>query len=148
VGKTTLGLIAATSLRRSFIDCDAIFSTLHGPISNFVNSHGWSAFRDAETQILKKLLEDHPKDFVIACGGGVVEREVNRDLLKRFKGEGGTIVHVVRDKDETVRYLVDESARYVDQTLNVTVVADVSCSTQTFLGRRNSTCLGTKNPIL
>ncbi|GAA6012723.1 hypothetical protein JCM11491_002542 [Sporobolomyces phaffii] len=111
VGKTTLGLIAATSLRRSFIDCDAIFSTLHGPISNFVNSHGWSAFRDAETLILKKLLQDHPKDFVIACGGGVVERELNRQLLQQFKDRGGTIVHVVRDKDETVRYLVDESAR-------------------------------------
>ncbi|GAA5932302.1 uncharacterized protein JCM15063_001184 [Sporobolomyces koalae] len=111
VGKTTLGLIAATSLRRSFIDCDAIFSTLYGPISTFVNTRGWSAFREAETQILAKLLSDHPKDYVIACGGGVVEREANRDLLKAFRERGGTIVHVVRDKDETVRYLVDETAR-------------------------------------
>ncbi|GAA5996741.1 hypothetical protein JCM5350_008370, partial [Sporobolomyces pararoseus] len=111
VGKTTLGLIAATSLRRAFVDLDAAFSNLHGPISTFVNTHGWSAFRDAETKILRKILEDHPKDFVIACGGGVVEREVNRDLLRKFKDEGGTIVHVVRDKEETVRYLVDESAR-------------------------------------
>ena len=111
VGKTTLGLIAATSLRRAFVDLDAAFSNLHGPISTFVNTHGWSAFRDAETKILRKILEDHPKDFVIACGGGVVEREVKRDLLRKFKDEGGTIVHVVRDKEETVRYLVDESAR-------------------------------------
>lgn len=111
VGKTTLGLIAATSLRRSFVDCDAIFATLHGSISNFVNTHGWSAFRDAETVILRKLLQDHPKDFVIACGGGAVEREENREMLKEFRLQGGTIFHVVRDKEETVRYLVDESAR-------------------------------------
>ncbi|GAA6053999.1 hypothetical protein JCM3770_002411 [Rhodotorula araucariae] len=111
VGKTTLGLIAATSLRRSFIDADSAFQTLHGPISAFVNAHGWSAFRDAETVILKKLLEEHPRGYVIACGGGVVEREENRELLRWFKQGGGPIVHVVRDKDETVRYLVDEQAR-------------------------------------
>ncbi|GAA5861724.1 hypothetical protein JCM1840_005242 [Sporobolomyces johnsonii] len=111
VGKTTLGLIAATSLRRSFIDADSAFQTLHGPISAFVNTRGWAAFRDAETVILKKLLEDHPKGFVIACGGGVVEREENRELLRAFKEKGGPIVHVVRDKEETVRYLIDEAAR-------------------------------------
>ncbi|GAA6003960.1 uncharacterized protein JCM10292_000625 [Rhodotorula paludigena] len=111
VGKTTLGLIAATSLRRSFIDADSAFQTLHGPISTFVNAHGWSAFRDAETVILKKLLKEHPRGYVIACGGGVVEREENRQLLQRFKDSGNPIVHVVRDKEETVRYLVDEQAR-------------------------------------
>ncbi|KAJ8291374.1 Pentafunctional AROM polypeptide [Rhodotorula toruloides] len=111
VGKTTLGLIAATSLRRSFIDADSAFQTLHGPISQFVTTHGWSAFRDAETVILKRLLEEHPRGYVIACGGGVVEREENRNLLQRFREGGGPIVHVVRDKEETVRYLVDEQAR-------------------------------------
>ncbi|BGP52335.1 hypothetical protein JCM10450v2_008306 [Rhodotorula kratochvilovae] len=111
VGKTTLGLIAATSLRRSFIDADSAFQTLHGPISAFVNAHGWSAFRDAETVILKKLFDEHPRGYVIACGGGVVEREENRELLRKFKQAGGPIVHVVRDKEETVRYLVDEQAR-------------------------------------
>lgn len=111
VGKTTLGLIAATSLRRSFIDADSAFQTLHGPISQFVTAHGWAAFRDAETVILKRLLEEHPRGYVIACGGGVVEREENRNLLQRFKDGGGPIVHVVRDKEETVRYLVDEQAR-------------------------------------
>lgn len=131
VGKTTLGLIAATSLRRSFIDADSAFQTLHGPVSAYVSGrsrssasafpltdlardftdHGWAAFRDAETIILKKLLSEHPRGFVIACGGGVVEREDNRKLLKQFRDEGHPIVHVVRDKEETIRYLVDETIR-------------------------------------
>ncbi|GAA5845928.1 hypothetical protein JCM9279_002427 [Rhodotorula babjevae] len=112
VGKTTLGLIAATSLRRSFIDADSAFQTLHGPISQFVNTHGWHAFRDAETRILAQLLREHPRGYVVACGGGVVERDENRDMLARFRDERGCpIVHVVRDKEETVRYLVDEQAR-------------------------------------
>jgi len=114
VGKTTLGLIAATSLRRSFIDADSAFQTLHGPISQFVNTHGWHAFRDAETRILAQLLREHPRGYVVACGGGVVERDENRDMLARFRDEQGCpIVHVVRDKEETVRYLVDEQARCV-----------------------------------
>lgn len=111
VGKTTLGLIASTSLRRSFIDADAVFQTLNGPISSYVTAHGWNAFRDVETTILRKLLEEHPKNYVIACGGGVVEREANRELLRQFKENGGPIVHVVRDKEETIKYLVDEVAR-------------------------------------
>lgn len=111
VGKTTLGLIAATSLRRSFIDADSAFQTLHGPISAFVTARGWSAFRDAETAILRKLLDEHPRGYVIACGGGVVERDENCDLLRAFRDQGCPIVHVVRDKEETVRYLVDEQAR-------------------------------------
>ncbi|ORY88662.1 type I 3-dehydroquinase-domain-containing protein [Leucosporidium creatinivorum] len=111
VGKTTLGLIAATSLRRSFIDADSAFQTLHGPISAFVNNKGWAAFRDAESIILRKLFAEHPKGVVIACGGGVVEREENRELLKQFRDDGHPIVHVVRDKEETIRYLVDEAAR-------------------------------------
>jgi hypothetical protein len=72
---------------------------------------GWAAFRDAETIILRKLFAEHPKGVVIACGGGVVEREENRELLKQFRDDGHPIVHVVRDKEETIRYLVDEAAR-------------------------------------
>lgn len=72
---------------------------------------GWAAFRDAETVILKRLLAEHPRGYVIACGGGVVEREDNRVLLRQFRDEGHPIVHVVRDKDETARYLLDERVR-------------------------------------
>ncbi|KAK4047283.1 hypothetical protein OIO90_006244 [Microbotryomycetes sp. JL221] len=88
VGKTTLGLIAATSLRRAFVDADSAFQTLHGcTITAFV------------------------KDYVIACGGGVVEKPENREMLKQFRDRGHPIVHVVRDKKETLRYLVDETVR-------------------------------------
>ncbi|GAA5878674.1 hypothetical protein JCM3774_000446 [Rhodotorula dairenensis] len=111
VGKTTLGLIAATSLRRNFIDADSAFQTLHGPISAFVTTHGWPQFRARETEILHRLVDQHPTGYVIACGGGVVESHENRALLERFSRQVGPIVHVVRDQDETVRYLVDESAR-------------------------------------
>ena len=94
VGKTTLGLIAATSCRRPFIDADAAFQKLHGSISTFVNASGWDAFRDAETIILRRILKEHPKGFVIACGGGVVERAENCEMLRRFR-EIGPVVHEI-----------------------------------------------------
>ncbi|GAA6016617.1 hypothetical protein JCM10207_000123 [Rhodosporidiobolus poonsookiae] len=108
VGKTTLGLIAATSLRRHFGDADAYFESLHGPISGFVAQHGWPPFRERETVILKKLLEERPKGWVIACGGGVVDRDENCELLKKFRDDGGIVVHVVRDMEEVVHFLIDE----------------------------------------
>lgn len=80
-------------------------------ISPFSSENGWPAFRDAETVILKKILSEHPTGVVIACGGGVVEREENRRLLCEFRDSGKPIVHVVRDKEETVRYLVDEASK-------------------------------------
>lgn len=113
VGKTTLGLIAATSLRRQFLDADSVFKTLHGPISTFVAAHGWPAFRAKEIVVLQQLLKQHPTGFVISCGGGVVESSENRSTLAAFARETGPIVHVVRDENETVQYLVDERARCV-----------------------------------
>lgn len=87
--------------------------TYHLSIAN-----GWDSFRTAETLILKKILYEHPRGAVIACGGGVVEREENRLLLREFREAGAPIVHVTRDKEETLRYLVDETVRYVLKDLD------------------------------
>lgn len=72
---------------------------------------GWDAFRAAETAILRRIFQDHPKDAVVACGGGCVEREENRKLLQEFRNSGAVIVHVVRDKEETLRDLVGEKVQ-------------------------------------
>lgn len=72
---------------------------------------GWDAFRAAETAILQKILRDHPSDAVVACGAGCVEKEANRILLQEFRDSGGVIVHVVRDKEETLRDLAGEKVQ-------------------------------------
>ncbi|KAH8927754.1 SKI-domain-containing protein [Atractiella rhizophila] len=112
VGKTTLGLIAATSLSRPFIDADALFSSKNKTtISAYVAENGWERFRDEETGILEGLLDKCGTGYVVACGGGVVERERNRELLKEFGRSGGTVIHVRRDEGEVVKYLVSEKTR-------------------------------------
>lgn len=66
---------------------------------------------DLETDILRRLLAEHPRDTVIACGGGVVEREENRAMLTEFGRNIGPVIHVTREKEEVIRYLIDEKDR-------------------------------------
>lgn len=48
---------------------------------------------------------------MIACGGGVVEREENRRMLKDFGKDIGPVIHITREKEEVIRYLIDEKDR-------------------------------------
>ncbi|EIW75953.1 Pentafunctional AroM protein [Coniophora puteana RWD-64-598 SS2] len=112
-GKSHIGELAARTLGRSFLDADAHFETLHGPVRAYVAEHGWPAFRAAETKILGDLLQTHAKGHVLSLGGGIVETPEARELLVAFGGAkaGGKVVHVVREVDEVVRYLGEETAR-------------------------------------
>lgn len=48
---------------------------------------------------------------MIACGGGVVEREENRILLAGHRHRGGLVIHMTREKEDVIRYLVNEKDR-------------------------------------
>lgn len=85
-GKTTLGRLAAEHLRIPFVDADELFCERHAPNTpkSFVASHGWQAFRQAETELLRellKLIQEGGKPMVISLGGGIVEEECNRAAL-------------------------------------------------------------------
>lgn len=111
-GKTYVGGLAAASLDREFIDADNVFEKKHSiGVKEFVTSQGWKAFRIAEIEILRELLEEKAKDYVISLGGGIVETPEARDLLKTYARDRGPVVHVARDIDEIVKYLGDEATR-------------------------------------
>lgn len=81
-GKTSLGLALARRLGRGFADTDALFLQKWGQsIADFVAERGWEAFRDEETRILEAV--DRTPGRVVACGGGIVLRPGNRELLAR-----------------------------------------------------------------
>ncbi|KII85332.1 hypothetical protein PLICRDRAFT_44602 [Plicaturopsis crispa FD-325 SS-3] len=111
-GKTHIGNLAASALSWSFIDADHYFEKKHPTgVRQFVHDHGWPAFRLAETQILKELLSDYPTEHVISLGGGVVESPAARELLKQYTTKNGPVVHIVRQIDEVIQYLGEETAR-------------------------------------
>lgn len=111
-GKTFVGTVASDAMNWPFIDADAYFEVKHSlGVREFVQQNGWPAFRQAETEILRALLKDHPTKHIISLGGGVVETLEARELLIEYKTRAGPVVHMVRSLDEVVSYLGAENAR-------------------------------------
>ena len=79
-GKSTVGRQLARRLNLSFIDSDhAIEERLGCSIREFFEGEGEERFRDIETQVIQKLLQE--KYGVISTGGGSVLRPLNRQEL-------------------------------------------------------------------
>ena len=110
-GKTFIGKLAASALDWTFIDADHYFELkLKISVREFVRQHGWPAFRIAESELLEELLATNPTKHVISLGGGIVETATARDILKKW-AKVGYVVHIVREIDEVVKYLDEETAR-------------------------------------
>lgn len=111
-GKTFVGELAANALGWTFVDADSAFEARHNTgVREFVHERGWPAFRAAETELLVELLASHAHRHVISLGGGIVETTEARELLKDYGQTKGPVVHVVREIDEVVKYLGEETAR-------------------------------------
>lgn len=95
-GKSSIGRLIAEKTGREFYDTDDVFVKENGAISDFFAEHGEAAFRDAESEIVRKLGEKN--GIVIATGGGAVLREENVNAL----GQNGLIVFLDRDIERIV----------------------------------------------
>lgn len=94
-GKTSMGKILSLSLDREFIDMDCMVRNKTGMTpADIIENEGVDAFRTIETDNLRKALRRGGK--VIACGGGVVERDENCDIIK----ENSIVVYLKRDLDK------------------------------------------------
>jgi len=77
-GKTYLGKLLAAKLNESFFDLDReIEKKLHCTINTIFKEEGESFFRESESE----MLLNWKKQGIIATGGGIVERDVNRQFL-------------------------------------------------------------------
>ncbi|MBR2452819.1 MAG: shikimate kinase [Clostridia bacterium] len=104
-GKTSVGKKLAIDLGKSFFDSDAVFEERKNiKISDFFERFGENLFRDEETKILTELCEK--KDAIISTGGGIVERNENKDILK----QSGIVVFINRPL-ELIAKDIDSSNR-------------------------------------
>jgi len=95
-GKSTVAALIAERLGCGWCDADVVLEDRLGTtIATLVRDRGESAFRDAESVILRDLLANADID-VLATGGGVVLRPENRDLLRR---EGGAVAWLTAPAD-------------------------------------------------
>jgi shikimate kinase len=85
-GKSTLGRALSELLEVAFVDLDERLALLHDgppaprPAGSILEELGEPRFRELETEALRTTLVA-PAPFVLATGGGVVERSENRALL-------------------------------------------------------------------
>lgn len=80
-GKSVVGKILAQQLQMPYVGMDAQIVEHAGmPIPKIVEKHGWSTFRELETQEAEALAGQD--NWVIDTGGGVIERPENIEALK------------------------------------------------------------------
>ena len=92
-GKTTVSRSAAFSTGYKFIDLDDEITKKHGKITGIFENEGEASFRKYETDELKKAIAE--KKAIISTGGGIIEKEENREILK-----GGTVIFIDRPIDD------------------------------------------------
>eukprot|EP00939_MAST-03C_sp_MAST-3C-sp1_P004780 g4780.t1 len=75
-------------------------------VKEFVAKKGWGAFRKLECDTLRRVLRsaeaDRKRRTLVACGGGVVETEETRELLRLYRGQ---TIYVRRHPDDVEREL-------------------------------------------
>ncbi len=82
-GKTTVGRLLARTFRWGFVDLDSDIERAEGrSIPEIFAYSGEERFRDIEHRMLLALVEGNARNRVIACGGGIVVRPENRNLLE------------------------------------------------------------------
>ncbi|MDO4797100.1 MAG: shikimate kinase [Coriobacteriales bacterium] len=90
-GKSSAGRRLAHLAHRPFVDLDDSFSVDHGTEPGaYIRANGEDAFRRLETQTAATYAAQ--SGLVIACGGGIVTREENYELLH----QNGTIIMLDR----------------------------------------------------
>lgn len=110
-GKSTIGRELAHELNFKFVDTDRLIEKKYGNISKIFNEHGESYFRDIETETLKGLMD--LDDVVISCGGGIVEREINKEYMN------GIVVYLDASLKEINNRLTNDSSRPLMATNSV-----------------------------
>ena len=89
-GKTSIGKRTARMLGYTFMDMDDYVEKLAGQSIPALFELGESVFRDWETEACRALAKT--QHTVIACGGGVVMRPENLEILK----QSGTVYFLDR----------------------------------------------------
>ena len=105
-GKTSVSRRLARLCGISAVDMDSYIERRDGRrIRDIFAEDGEGFFRDLETQVLRELTQAEPA--LVSCGGGVVLRPENREILR----EGGFTVFLKVDAAEAKLRISDPSTR-------------------------------------
>jgi pentafunctional AROM polypeptide len=87
VGKTTYGKNLSKKIGYKWFDTDKeILKIIDTTIANYIKLNGWDIFRRLEYSILYDILNNNiNNNIIISTGGGIVEYEESRELLKQYQ---------------------------------------------------------------
>lgn len=106
-GKSTVGKKLANAFSYQFMDTDARIEEQSGKkIAQIFEEEGEEAFRQAETALLKQLLQEADRR-VIATGGGMPMREENVAYLRKI----GTVVFLEASIETILERLQNDTER-------------------------------------
>jgi len=99
-GKTTIGKMMADRLGYLFFDMDDLIEiSEQRKINDIFKESGEEYFRNIESKILEKVISN--KDCVFACGGGVVLKGENMDMIS----ENSYVVYLMISPAEAIKRL-------------------------------------------
>jgi shikimate kinase len=105
-GKSSVGRCLQ---RRTGVPCfetdEVVMSRFGIPISEIFSKYGEGKFREAEMQALREFIPREPA--IIVTGGGIVLREKNIGLLKRF----GPVIWLDADKETLLKRALRTGSR-------------------------------------
>jgi shikimate kinase/3-dehydroquinate synthase len=102
-GKSRVGRVLAERLGRPFVDADDVLVRRFGmPIGDFFKTHGETAFRDAESEVVGELCRGD--DAVVSLGGGAIVRPRNLTAAR----DGNTLVYLAASPDTIWQRLTAE----------------------------------------
>lgn len=111
-GKSTAGAWAANLLGWPFIDLDTeLEKQLGTSIPDLIKAKGWDGFRQLELKLLQDCITHKAERHIFACGGGVVETPMARELLIKYHRSGGSVLYVHRSLQNIIDYLSIDKTR-------------------------------------
>jgi len=146
-GKSTVGKILAEELRLLFIDLDKVIELdEEKEIRDIFKIYGEKYFRELETRVIKKIYKNI--NCVFACGGGVVKRKENMDLIREnslvvyLNVSIGDIIYRLREakdrplvdvenKEETIERMIKERDALYRKYAHIIINNDNDKSDQT-----------------
>lgn len=112
-GKSTVGRQLASRLGYQFFDTDHLIEERAGAdIPWIFDVEGEEGFRARETATLDEIIDT--ENAVIATGGGIVLKEINREILKR----AGLVIYLTASIDQLILRTFKDKKRPLLQVPN------------------------------